>query len=66
MIHSLRHGGITKLHSVGVLVNIAETLTGHSAGNVHEQYVHKDLLSLEMLKEGLERLQYPEVVNAVR
>ena len=51
---------------MGVLVNIAETLTGHSAGNVHEQYVHKDLLSLEMLKEGLERLQYPEVVNAVR
>jgi integrase len=39
VIHFLRHGGITKLHSAGVPVNIAETLTGHSAGNVHEQYV---------------------------
>lgn len=65
VIHSLRHGGIAKLHSVGVLVNIAETLTGHSAGNVHEQYVHKDLLSLKMLKVGLEKLRYDEVVKAL-
>jgi integrase len=32
VIHSLRHGGISKLHSAGVPVNIAETLTGHTAG----------------------------------
>jgi integrase len=42
VIHSLRHGGISKLHSAGVPVNIAETLTGHTAGNVHKQYVHKN------------------------
>ncbi len=61
VIHSLRHEGITKLHSAGVRVNIAEALTGHSAGNVHEQYIHKELISMKMLKEGLERLQYPEL-----
>ncbi|CUS32258.1 conserved hypothetical protein [Candidatus Nitrospira nitrosa] len=65
VIHSLRHGGITKLHSAGVPVNIVETLVGHSAGNVHEQYVHKELLAMETLKEGLEKLQYPEVVKVL-
>ena len=65
VIHSLRHGGITRLHSAGVPVNIAETLTGHSAGNVHEQHVHKDLLSLKVLKEGLEKLRYAGVVKAL-
>lgn len=63
VIHSLRHGGITKLHSAGVPVNIAETLTGHSAGNVHEQYVHKNLISIQTLMEGLEKLQYPKVLE---
>jgi len=48
---------------VGVPVNIAETLTGHSAGNVHEQYVHKELISMKTLQEGLEKLQYPEVLQ---
>ena len=65
VIHSLRHGGITKLHSAGVPVNIAETLTGNSAGNVHEQYVHKELISMKTLQEGLERLQYPIVLQAL-
>jgi integrase len=63
VIHSLRHGGITKLHSAGVPRNIAEILTGHSAGNVHEDYIHKELISLKTLQEGLEKLQYPEVVK---
>ena len=65
VIHSLRHGGITKLHSAGVPVNIAETLTGHSAGNVHEQYVHKDLISMKTLQEALEKLRYDEVLQAL-
>lgn len=63
--HSLRHGGITKLHSAGVPVNIVETLVGHSAGNVHQQYVHKELLAMKTLQEGLEKLQYPEVVKVL-
>lgn len=65
VIYSLRHGGITKLHSVGVMVNLVETLTGHSAGNVHEQYVHKELISMKTLQEGLEKLKYPEVLYSL-
>ena len=46
-------------------VNIAETLTGHSAGNIHEQYVHKELISMKTLQEGLEKLRYEEVIQAL-
>ena len=65
VIHSLRYGGITKLHSAGVPANIAKALTGHSAGNLHELYVHKDLISMKTLQDGLEMLQYPEVLEAL-
>lgn len=65
VIHSLRHGGITKLHSAGVPVNIAEILTGHSAGNVHEQYVHKELIAMRTLRDGLEQLKYPAILHAL-
>lgn len=65
VIHSLRHGGITKLHSAAVPVNIVETLVGHSAGNVHEQYVHKELISMKTLRDGLEKLRYEEVLQAL-
>lgn len=54
--------GTAILHSAGVPVNIVETLTGHSAGNVHE---HKELISLKTLQEGLECLQYPIVLQAL-
>ena len=66
VIHSLRHGGITKLHSAGVPVNMVEHLVGHSAGNVHEQYVHKELISIKTLRDGLERLVYSDVVRVLR
>ncbi len=65
VIHSLRHGGITKLHSAGVPGNLVETLVGHSAGNVHEDYVHRELISLKTLRDGLEKLQYSEVVEVL-
>lgn len=65
VIHSLRHGGITKLHSAGTPVNLVETLVGHSAGNVHESYVHKDLLSMKTLGDALEKLTYPDVMKAL-
>lgn len=65
VIHSLRHGGITKLYSAGVPVNIVEMLTGYSAGNVHEQYVHKEFISMKTLQEGLEKLRYDEVIQAL-
>ena len=62
VISSSRHGGIRRLHSVGVPAIIIEPLIAHSAGNVHEGYIHKDLLSMKTLKEGLE---YPSVFEAL-
>jgi hypothetical protein len=52
-------------HGAGVPRNIAEILTGHSADNVHEDYIHKDLILLKTLQEGLERLQYPETLQVL-
>lgn len=37
VLHSLRHGGITKLTSAGVPHNVCEMITGHSASGVHSQ-----------------------------
>jgi integrase len=66
VLHSLRHGGITKLHAAGVANNLAEVLVGHSADNVHGQvYVHRENLPLSLLRDGLERLKYEEVVKAL-
>ncbi len=63
VLHSLRRGFITALHSAGVPGNIAQVITGHAEGSVHEQYVHRELISMKTLQEGLERVQYPEVVK---
>lgn len=54
------------MHSAEVPVNIVETITGHSAGNVHGQYVHKELIAMKALQEGLEWLQYPNVLPALK
>jgi len=48
-----------------VPVNIAETLTGHSAGKVHEHCVHKEQISMKTLQEGLEKLKYDDVVKVL-
>ena len=42
-----------------------EILTGHSAGNVHEDDIHKELISLKTLQDRLERLQYPEILQVL-
>jgi hypothetical protein len=39
-------------------------LAGHAAQGVHDQvYVHREALLLKLLKEGLEKLQYSDVVK---
>lgn len=63
VIHSLRRGVITKLHSAGVPVNIAEVITGHSEGTEHEKYVHRDQIAMKTLQKALEKIQFPEVVE---
>jgi integrase len=64
-LHSLRHGTLTKLHSSGCPANIAQIIAGHSDGNVHGRYVHRELIDLKTLKDGLEKLRYDEVIKAV-
>lgn len=64
VMHSLRHGGITKLHEGGCPDDRCRMLAGHTTGDVHENYVHK--ISLKVLRERLERLQYPEVLAALK
>ena len=57
VLHSLRHGGITKLTSAGVPHNVCEMIAGHSASGVHSQvYIHRDNIPLSLLRDGLERL----------
>ena len=65
VLHSLRHGGITKLHGAGCPHSTVELLAGHAAGNVHGQYVHRDQLPLKLLRDGLEKLRYDEVVKVL-
>lgn len=62
VLHSLRHGGIYKLHAAGCPHNVVEVLVGHAAIGVHGVYEHRELLPLSMLRDGLERLKYEEVV----
>jgi integrase len=65
-MHSLRHGGSTKLHSAGCPQNIVEMLAGHSATSVHDRvYAHRELTPLSLLREGLEKLRYDDVVEAL-
>jgi integrase len=64
--HSLRGGGITKLHGVGVADNVIKYIVGHNDGGVHEaHYVKRDLIPLRLLKDGIDRLEYPQVVEAL-
>ena len=63
--HGLRHTGLTRLHSNGCPADIAEMLAGHAAGNVHGVYVHRNQIALKTLREGLEKLRYDQVVDAL-
>jgi hypothetical protein len=66
VLHSLRGGGITKMHGAGVPHNVVEYLVGHSAGTVHDRvYTKRALLPLSLLRDGLEKLRYDEIVKAL-
>jgi hypothetical protein len=67
VMHSLRHGGITKRHVAGCPPDICETLAGHAVGNVHGDYVDRGALDfLKVLRDGLNRLRYDEVLKALK
>lgn len=67
VLHSLRHGAITKLHGAGVQTNLVEMLAGHMSQTVNGAvYTHWETIPLALPREGLERLQYPDVVKALQ
>ncbi|ULA61945.1 MAG: putative Phageintegrase domain-containing protein [Nitrospira sp.] len=71
VLHSLRHGGITKLAEHGVPDAHATALTGHTGGrtDVHfKDYTHTGAFSLEKLKKSIDVLgeAYREVLRGLR
>jgi hypothetical protein len=66
VMHSLRKSGIIKLHVAGP-ENLAVILAGHESKRVHGRlYVDRRSLPLSLLREGLEKLRYDEVVEALK
>ena len=65
VMHSLRHG-IHYLHALGCPQDVAEMLTGHTATSVHDKvYAHRNLTPLTRLRDGLEKMQFPAVLDAL-
>lgn len=61
-LYSTRHTGITRMSNIGVPEKIAFMLTGHAAQGIHNKvYNRRERVSMKLLQEGLEKLQYPEV-----
>lgn len=66
VLHSLRHGGITKLHAAGVQANHVEMLAGHTSNTVNgSTYTHRENIPLSLLRDGLEKLRYDVVLTAL-
>lgn len=66
VLHGLRHTFITRLSDAGVQEKAKMMLAGHAAQGVHGKvYDHRERVQMKLLKEGLERLQYPEVLQAL-
>ena len=66
VLHSLRHGGHTKLTDAGCPPDIARMLTGHSENDVHGKvYLHGENIRLSVLRDGLNKLRYDDVVKAL-
>ncbi len=66
VLHSLRHG-IHYLHQGECPTDVAQILTGHAPQGVHDGgYGHWPLTKKQRLRDGLEKLQYPEVVAALK
>jgi integrase len=66
VMHSLRHG-IHYLHALGCPQDVAEMLTGHTLTSVHDTtYAYRELTPLTRLRDGLERMQFPTVLEALQ
>lgn len=66
VLHGLRHSFITRLSDVGVSEKLRMTLAGHASQGVHGRiYDHRQRVPMKLLQEGIERLQYPSVMQAL-
>jgi integrase len=65
VLHGLRHTGITRLANVGVNDKIRRVLVGHAGQDVHDR-IYNYGVPLLLLQEELEKLQYPEVCQALK
>lgn len=64
MLHGLSTTAITRLSSVGVSEKMHRMLTGHASHDVHRKvYDRRERVPMKLLQEGLEKLQYPEVMK---
>jgi integrase len=65
-LYSTRHTGITRLSNLGVPEKIRMMITGHASQGIHGRvYDLRDRVPMELLKEGLEKLCYDNVVKAL-
>lgn len=64
VLHGLRHTGITRLANAGANDKVRRVLVGHAGQDVHDR-IYNHGVPLALLQEGLEKLQYPEVIQAL-
>lgn len=65
VLHSFRHG-VYRLNNAGCPQNICEMLEGHTPSSVHDRtYAQRELTPLSLLRDGLEKLRYDEVVKVL-
>ncbi len=65
-LYSTRHTGITRLSNIGVPEKIRMMITGHASQGIHGQvYDRRERVPMKLLQEGLERLRYPKVFDAL-
>lgn len=65
-LYSTRHTDITRLSNIGVPEKIRMMITGHASQGIHGQvYDRRERVPMRLLQEGLERLQYSNVLQAL-
>jgi integrase len=65
-LYSTRHTGITRLSNIGVPEKIRMMITGHASQGIHGKvYDQRERVPMKLLQEGLEKLRYDEVLQAL-
>lgn len=65
-LYSTRHTGITRMSNIGIPEKIRMMITGHASQGVHGKvYDQRERVPMKLLQEGLEKLRYSEVLQAL-